>query len=298
MTTTNFYVPAMYFRNIVGSHVVSPDHWMQLAAEKPAGVNHVELIIDSSNFVEYAQRLKEIAEFCRSADVVIPIVRISACELYQKDNKAAFDALTSFLTATEAVFGPILVQLETLSAWQTYEIRNSTVLDPDNLPAGYRYSVYAKHVLNTIMRFSEICKEVGVTAAIEPRVGHVISSPDSVMRLVTKDGLPFKLVFDVSHMEFQGINTCDAWDVLKEYSAVVHVSDTDTTSAHHTQVASGVVPWRTLLGYTARHESVSLLGVEIFSSAQDEAEIKAEYAKNVGSVRDLVKKYRISEYFG
>lgn len=296
---TKMYVPAMYFRNIVCSHAIGLDHWLSLAKEKPAGLTSIEMVVDQTLFKEYTTRMEELSKACTVEGIHVPIVRVSAIDLFLDSAEKTWADVTALLKSVEAFFGPdTFVQLEMMSAQQVYETRNNTNINPDSVPAGYRYTKYANVVFNVLNKFCGVCQELGLTPVVEPRVGQVISSPDSVMRIWDKHGaLPFKLVFDVSHMEFQGINTFDAWDTLKEYTVAVHISDSDIQEAHHSRVGSGKVPWNTILSYAAKSNEVGLLGVEMFSQEQEESKIKAEYAADTKLVRNMIDRFKLSSYF-
>lgn len=297
---TKMYVPAMYFRNIVCSHAIGVDHWLELAKEKPAGLTNIELVVDQTLFKEYTSRMEEISKSCIAFGISVPIVRVSAVDAFMDTGEdKAWSEMTALLKAVEAFFGPeTFAQIETMSARQVYELRNNTNIAPDAVPAGYKYTKYAGVVFNVINKFCSTCEAIGLTPVIEPRVGHVISSPDSVMRILDQRGsLPFKLIFDVSHMEFQGINTFDAWDVLKDHTVAVHISDSDIEDAHHAKVGSGKVPWKTILSYAAKEKNVGLLGVEMFSAENEESKIKAEYAADTNVVRSMINRFNLTSYF-
>jgi sugar phosphate isomerase/epimerase len=297
---TRLYVPAMYFRNLLGSHEMSPDQWLELAKEKPAGLTAMELVVDQSFFEEYTSRMEELVEEINKAGISVPIVRISAVNWFLQDSDQVWDHTKRLLAAIEAHLGPdTIIQPELVSSIQAFELRNNTTMDPNKIPAGYKYSKYAKVVTDVIENMSKLCEETGIKLVIEPRAGDVLSNPDSVLRFVENPDTHsnFKVVFDVSHMEFQAIATCDAWDQLKESTAVVHISDSDVVSSHHVQVGAGSVPWKTIMGYAARTDDVSLLGVEMFSKSEEPEEVKKEYVEDANVVFRMISRFKLKDYF-
>ena len=302
MIKTKFYVPALYFRNFLGAPVVHPEEFVEAAVALGDQCTAVELIIDENLFDVYTDKMEWLFQELSTLGISVPIVRILSPSLYDVNCEEVLAPLEKVLSRVEAFFGPVAVQLDNLSAWQTYEIRNNTMIHPDNVPPGYRYATYAGYVLKAVDMFCEVCTKVGHTPVIEPRTGHVISSPDSVMRILEKseDGkLPFKVIFDVTHMEFQGINTVDAWSVLKEHAIAVHASDTDVVNGHHLPIGDGNVPWKSILTYTARQPDVNLIAVEMLGGEHmnDPEMIKSEYLKGLATVKRLISNYGLTESF-
>jgi len=299
MKKTKFYTPAMYIRNFSGNPVVRVDTFLDVIDDLP-GCDAVELLVDEDYFDEYSDRIEEIYDATVNKGIDVPIVRISAPSLFLANSKDAKSPLTDFLSKMLAFFGTdTLIQLETLSAWQVYEYRNDTVLDPDKIPVGYKYNVYSGYVIKAILDFCKICTDLDLTPVIEPRVGHVFSNPESVLSIVDKNGnLPFKIVFDVTHMEFQGINTTDAWQSLQGYVVAVHISDTDVVSNHHLPIGEGTVPWRTILKYAAQSEDVAYLAIELLGNESEDPEvIKAGYLDGLKRVKAMISKYKLTSSF-
>lgn len=301
MEKTKFYVPSMYFRKFSGEPFVTVDTFLEIVEDVKGTTPAVEITVHEVDLVDYTERLQEVYDATVEQDVEIPIIRISAPSLFADDKEkvSVFNDINKFLSRFEGLFGQVPVQLETMSAWQVYEMRNETTIHPDKIPVGYKYQVYAEYVIETILGFCSLCKEVGLIPVIEPRVGHVISSPDSVALAEAKYGsLPFQVVFDVTHMEFQGINTCDAWQALKKDTIAVHVSDTDVVNSHHTPIGEGVVPWRTILKYAGESQDVKFIAVELFGDeSRDPSVIKKNYENGVNEVKALIKKYNLTSKY-
>jgi len=303
MEKTKFYVPSMYLRKFTGELLVSVDNFLEILEDIKETTSAIEILVDENTVLEYTERIEEIYDATVDQGIEIPIVRIAAPSLYLADGAektAVRDDLINFITRFQGFFGTSSpIQLETMSTWQVYEMRNNTVMDADKIPVGYKYPVYAGYVIETIKDFCQICNDLEITPVIEPRVGHVISSPDSVELLESKLGnLPFKVVFDVTHMEFQGINTCDAWQALKEHTIAVHMSDTDVSDNHHTAIGEGQVPWRTLLKYTGEHPEVKFIAVELFGDESDDPEqVKKNYQEGVKEVKALISEYKLTSKY-
>ena len=300
---TKFYVPSMYLRKFTGELLVSVDDFLEILEDIRDTTSAIEILVDENTVLEYTERIEEIYDATIEQDIEIPIVRIAAPSLYLSDGNEKTSVrsdLIKFITRFQGFFGTSSpIQLETMSAWQVYEMRNGTIMDADKIPVGYKYPIYAKYVIETIKDFCQICNNLDITPVIEPRVGHVISSPDSVELLESKLGnLPFKVVFDVTHMEFQGINTCDAWQALKEHTIAVHMSDTDVSGSHHTAIGEGSVPWRTLLKYTGEHPEVKFIAVELFGDESDDPiQVKKNYQAGVAEVKELIQRYGLTSKY-
>lgn len=301
MEKTKFYVPSMYFRKFSGQIDVSVDNFLEITADIQDTTSSVEMLVNEVDLVEYTDRLEEIYFATEDRGIEIPIVRIAAPSLFadDKETKVVKDDLIKFMKRLEGLFGEKLVQLETMSSWQVYEMRNGVTIHPDKIPVGYKYDIYSDYVMKAILDFCSMCGEANLIPVIEPRVGHVISGPDSIALIESKLGeLPFKVVFDVTHMEFQGINTADAWQALQPHSVAVHVSDTDVVSSHHTPIGEGNVPWRTLLKSVGESQQVKYIAVELFGDESDNPEVvKAGYKNGVDRVKSLISKYKLTSKY-
>jgi sugar phosphate isomerase/epimerase len=93
-----------------------------------------------------------------------------------------------------------------------------------------------------------VAREYGKTIIMEPRVGEIICSVDSMIRLIDSVGVPnFKGNFDTGHFSAQRENVPLALAKLRGRFANVHVSDNDPVNADHLPIGEGTIDWAKFL---------------------------------------------------
>ena len=79
---------------------------------------------------------------------------------------------------------------------------------------------------------------------MEPRVGEVICSVDSLLRLIEHVDRPnFKANFDTGHFSAQRENVVLALAKLKGNFANIHISDNDPVNTDHLPLGDGTIDW-------------------------------------------------------
>jgi sugar phosphate isomerase/epimerase len=79
---------------------------------------------------------------------------------------------------------------------------------------------------------------------MEPRVGEIISSVDSLLRLIEHVDRPnFKANFDTGHFSAQRENVVLALAKLKGKFANIHISDNDPVGVDHLPIGRGTIDW-------------------------------------------------------
>lgn len=80
---------------------------------------------------------------------------------------------------------------------------------------------------------------------MEPRVGEVICSVDSLLRLIEHVDRPnFMANFDTAHFSAQRENVPLALMKLKGRFANVHLADNNPVNTEHLPIGEGVIDWR------------------------------------------------------
>jgi sugar phosphate isomerase/epimerase len=91
---------------------------------------------------------------------------------------------------------------------------------------------------------ADIAARYGKTILMEPRVGEVICSVDSLLRLIEHVDRPnFKANFDTGHFSAQRENVSLALVKLLGHFANVHVSDNDPKTVEHLPIGDGITDW-------------------------------------------------------
>src|SRR5438552_934579 len=82
------------------------------------------------------------------------------------------------------------------------------------------------------------------TVIMEPRIGEVICSVDSLLRLIEHVTRPnFQANFDTGHFSAQRENVVLALAKLAGKFANVHVSDNDPVDTNHLPIGNGSIDW-------------------------------------------------------
>lgn len=79
---------------------------------------------------------------------------------------------------------------------------------------------------------------------MEPRVGEVICTVDSLLRLMEHVGRPnFKANFDTAHFSAQRENVPLALMKLKGKFANIHIADNNPVNTEHLPLGDGIIDW-------------------------------------------------------
>jgi sugar phosphate isomerase/epimerase len=104
----------------------------------------------------------------------------------------------------------------------------------------------------------------GKTVLMEPRVGEVICSVDSLLRLLEHAGRPnLKANFDTGHFSAQRENLPLALMKLRGKFANVHISDNNPKDTEHLPVGEGLTDWREFFRVLKTLEYNGYLGLDL-----------------------------------
>ena len=99
---------------------------------------------------------------------------------------------------------------------------------------------------------------------MEPRIGEVICSVDSLLRLIDHVGRPnFKANFDTAHFSAQRENVVLALAKLKGHFANVHISDNNPSNTDHLPIGKGSIDWKEFLGTLHQMGYTGYLGLDL-----------------------------------
>jgi sugar phosphate isomerase/epimerase len=91
---------------------------------------------------------------------------------------------------------------------------------------------------------ASVAAALGRTIIMEPRVGEVICSVDSMIRLIRDVAMPnFRANFDTGHFAAQRENVPLALAKLRGMFANVHVADNNPIDTDHLPIGDGVIEW-------------------------------------------------------
>ena len=120
-------------------------------------------------------------------------------------------------------------------------------------------------VLVESCRFTaDVAAKHGRTIIMEPRVGEIICSVDSMIRLINDVARPnFKANFDTGHFSAQRENVPLALAKLRGKFANIHVSDNDPKTTDHLPIGDGVIDWAEFLRLLKVQNYTGYLGLDL-----------------------------------
>src|SRR5579863_1430205 len=132
-----------------------------------------------------------------------------------------------------------------LGGKRKYAFANRTQV---RIPKGFEWQRVWDALVTSCRECADIAAEHRKTVIMEPRVGEVICSVDSLLRLIEHTGRPnFKANFDTGHFSAQRENVVLAVAKLQGHFANVHVSDNDPANSQHLPIGDGTIDWKEFL---------------------------------------------------
>ncbi len=174
-----------------------------------------------------------------------------------------------------------------LSGGNAYRFENVTQL---RLPPHFEWNA----VWNALVESTRFCADVaagyGRTVLMEPRVGEVICSVDSLLRLIEHVDRPnFKANFDTGHFSAQRENVVLAVAKLQGHFANVHVSDNDPANSQHLPIGDGSIDWKEFLMTLDRGGYNGYLGLDLGLSDQ----LLDGYRRSVERLQEIAGELKI-----
>lgn len=135
------------------------------------------------------------------------------------------------------------------------------------IPDGFSW----KRVWDVLVESCRTCAEIAAqfdrTVIMEPRVGEVVCSVDSQIRLIDDVGMPnFKANFDTGHFSAQRENVPLALAKLDGYFANIHVSDNDPRNVDHVAPGDGSIDWAEFFRVLNMQGYAGYLGLDLGES--------------------------------
>jgi sugar phosphate isomerase/epimerase len=161
-----------------------------------------------------------------------------------------------------------------LNAGQGYSFADAGRL---RIPDGFDWDSVWRGLVSSCQSCADIAAGYGKTVLMEPRVGEVICSVDSLQRLISDVGREnFKANFDTGHFSAQRENVALPLMKLHDRFANIHISDNDPVNTEHLPIGAGMIDWREFF------RVLGLLGYEGYLGL------------DFGMTKTLVEDYRVS----
>lgn len=128
-----------------------------------------------------------------------------------------------------------------LGKGKKYQFVNSTRL---RIPPGFDWDRVWSALVDSCQRCADVAAQYGKTVIMEPRIGEVICSVDSLLRLMEHvQRKNFKANFDTGHFSAQRENVPLALAKLQGHFANIHISDNDPATSDHLPIGEGSIDW-------------------------------------------------------
>lgn len=159
------------------------------------------------------------------------------------------------------------------------------------MPPGFEWQKVWDALVTSCQECADIAAEHGKTVIMEPRVGEVICSVDSLLRLIEHTGRSnFKANFDTGHFSAQRENVVLALKKLEGKFANIHISDNDPVNAEHLPIGGGSIDWLEFFRVLKSMNYAGYLGLDLGMSKT----IVRDYQRSVDRIQEIARKLRIS----
>ena len=158
------------------------------------------------------------------------------------------------------------------------------------IPRGFEWQGVWDALVASCRACADIAAGYGKTVIMEPRVGEVICSVDSLLRLIEHVDRPnFQANFDTGHFSAQRENVVLALTKLQGKFANIHISDNDPVNTEHLPIGDGSIDWQEFFGVLQTMNYSGYLGLDLGMSKT----LTADYRKSVDRIRVIASKLRI-----
>ncbi len=236
--------------------------------------------LGQQNLQEVYQRRKEVRQalddcgmhvhnFCVvDPDMVAldPEMRRQALDRFRMGTEIA--ALLGAETVHLASYAPPVEYLQSrpygLSSNGGYKFENVTRL---RVPLGFQWSEVWQALVESTRVCADVAAEYDRVVLMDPRVGEVICSVDSLLRLIEHVDRPnFKANFDTAHFSAQRENVVLALAKLEGKFANVHAADNDPSNSDHVAIGDGSIDWKEFLATLHASGYTGYLGLDLGAS--------------------------------
>lgn len=174
-----------------------------------------------------------------------------------------------------------------LGGKRKYAFANQTRV---RIPAGFEWQRVWDALVESCRRCADIAAQYSKTVIMEPRVGEVICSVDSLLRLIEQVDRPnFRANFDTGHFSAQRENVVLALKKLEGKFANIHISDNDPVNPRHLPIGEGSIDWLEFFRVLKAMNYAGYLGLDLGMSKT----IPRDYEKSVERIQAIARQLRM-----
>lgn len=204
---------------------------------------------------------------------------------------AEIGALVGAETLHLASYAPPVQYLDArpyqLSKKRSYKFADQTRV---RIPRGFNWDEVWNALVTSCRACADIAAEYHKTVLMEPRVGEVVCSVDSLLRLiehVNRDN--FKANFDTGHFSAQRENVVLALEKLRNRFANVHISDNNPENVNHLPLGKGSIDWQEFFRVLKDMNYQGYLGLDLGLSKT----LPRDYRRSVEYIQNIASKLRV-----
>jgi sugar phosphate isomerase/epimerase len=158
------------------------------------------------------------------------------------------------------------------------------------IPRGFDWREVWKALVASCRACADVAAKHRKIVMMEPRVGEVICSVDSLLRLIEHVERPnFKANFDTGHFSAQRENVVLALEKLRGHFANIHVSDNNPADTDHLPLGEGTIDWEEFFRVLKTMRYDGYLGLDLGVSRP----LVEGYRTSVEKIRSIASKLRI-----
>ena len=153
------------------------------------------------------------------------------------------------------------IEGEPYSLGQTYRFGDIARM---KIPQDFSWDVLWQVLVESCRFAATVAAEYDRTIIMEPRVGEIICSVDSLIRLIHDVGMDnFKANFDTANFSTQRENIPLALMKLENLYANIHMADNAPQGTEHLPVGKGVIDWHEFFEILKRQNYQGYLGLDL-----------------------------------
>jgi sugar phosphate isomerase/epimerase len=158
------------------------------------------------------------------------------------------------------------------------------------IPKGFDWRVVWRTLVDSCRMCADVAAQHGKIVLMEPRVGEVICSVDSQLRLIEQVDRPnFKANFDTAHFSAQRENVVLALEKLRGHFANIHIADNNPVNAEHLPIGEGIIDWKEFFRVLKRMKYEGYLGLDLGATRN----LVAGYRKSVERIRAIASELKL-----
>ncbi|MEK7408824.1 MAG: sugar phosphate isomerase/epimerase family protein [Acidobacteriota bacterium] len=159
------------------------------------------------------------------------------------------------------------------------------------VPRGFDWNRVWAALVKSCQACADVAAQYGKTVIMEPRVGEVICSVDSMLRLLEHVDRPhFKANFDTAHFCAQRENVVLALMKLRCRFANIHIADNRPVNTDHLPIGDGIIDWMEFFRALKNMGYDGYLGLDLGPAPS----LVRDYRKSVERIQSIASRLKLN----